>query len=463
MKTILLSLAATFALVTAKAQYTQNFESSAGTLTGNCWSITGFNIANTAPDVINGSGSLVSQPVTNESTTDLITPALSMPENPVTISFLYKLSSTINGNATRTIEIGIINVAGIFTSLQMINMNHNSPTTVQTFNQSFNITSGKYKLVIKIGGSLGDGNTRVILDDLYTSAIPLYGSGTCNSAPVAVNDNYFGPVNGTFYGNVMTNDSDPNGEAMTAAIVSSSPNATITLNTNGSFSITPAIGFGGSTITFTYRLTDAGFTPLQSNTATVTLNLVAGTLPVKMTSFTATLNINKADLKWTTASEMNVSHFVVEKGFDGSDFNAAGIVFANGNTNSKMNYSFSDNVNTNQDGLIYYRLRSVDVDGKSQYSGTRIIRLGKTSINTLTVSAYPNPVTSELRVMIPNEWQNKKVVYELYNNNGQVAKRIEAVSGSQTETIRVDGLASGLYVVRVSCNGDIAQQNIVKQ
>ena len=76
------------------------------------------------------------------------------------------------------------------------------------------------------------------------------------------------------------------------------------------------------------------------------------TLPVKMYSFTANLNNNKVDLKWITASEINVSHFIVEKSTDGINFSDAGMVFANGNATDKTNYSLSDNVNTSQ--AVYF-------------------------------------------------------------------------------------------------------------
>ncbi|MEI2740432.1 MAG: hypothetical protein V9F01_16790 [Chitinophagaceae bacterium] len=40
------------------------------------------------------------------------------------------------------------------------------------------------------------------------------------------------------------------------------------------------------------------------------------TLPVKLSSFSATLNNNsKVDLKWSTATETNLSHFVVERSY----------------------------------------------------------------------------------------------------------------------------------------------------
>ena len=187
-------------------------------------------------------------------------------------------------------------------------------------------------------------------------------------------------------------------------------------------------------------------------------------LPVKMMSFTAVLsNDNKAELKWVTATEEEASHFVVEKSFDGKDYSEAGIVFANGNTTDEMRYSFIDDVNKYQAKIIYYRLRTVDIDGRTEFSATRIIRINKETEKNISIATYPNPVSNEIRITIPADWQNKKMTCELLNLNGQIAIKLETVSSSQTETLNVSNLAPGFYIVRATCNGLVAQQKIVKQ
>ncbi|MBI5856470.1 MAG: T9SS type A sorting domain-containing protein [Sphingobacteriales bacterium] len=178
------------------------------------------------------------------------------------------------------------------------------------------------------------------------------------------------------------------------------------------------------------------------------------TLPVKFASFTATLNSNnnKADLRWTTASEINVSHFVVERSTDGANYNDAAVVFAYGNASDMTTYNFSDNLSNVESTVVYYRIRSVDVDGKSMYSETRIIRISKQTDNAITIVTFPNPVTSEVRITIPANWQNKRVVYEVLNANGQVVKKTEMSNTSR-----------GFYFVKVSCEGQTAQQKIIRQ
>ena len=185
-------------------------------------------------------------------------------------------------------------------------------------------------------------------------------------------------------------------------------------------------------------------------------------LPIKLLSFSAVLNKNNVNLNWTTAEEINVNHFVIEKSLDGKNFSETGAVSANGNTTDEMHYNFTDNVNTGEADVIYYRLRSVDMDGKSEYSSTRMIRMNEGSGNKISILTYPNPVTNELRITIPANWQNKKVSYELFNANGQATKKTQTTASSQTETINVSNIASGFYIVRVACDGQIAKQKIIK-
>jgi hypothetical protein len=186
-------------------------------------------------------------------------------------------------------------------------------------------------------------------------------------------------------------------------------------------------------------------------------------LPLQMISFSATLNNSKAELTWKTVSETNVSHFEIEKSLDGKNFSEAGIVFATGNETDVTIYNFSDKINTDLEGVVYYRIRSVDLDGKFQYSAIRMVRVSKQVANNITLLAYPNPVTSELRISIPDNWQSKKVIYEIFSINGRLANKTETASSSQTEIINIGNLSTGIYLVKASCEGKTAQQKIVKQ
>lgn len=464
MKTIVLFLTALFTLTTSKAQYSQNFDGTEASLTGNCWTLTGVFSTNTSGDVINGTGSLITNPPTSGAgTRDIISPALNVTSTNLNVSFNYKVSNPLNGIATRTIEIGLLDVSANYTQLQTIVISNNSPTGVQNFNQNFVVgILGIKRLVIKVTGANGDGSSRIIIDDLYVSASAMYGTGTCNSAPVAVNDVFSGQVGTVITGNVLTNDNEPDGEVMTPSIVVTSADGVVVLFSNGNFSFTPAVGFTGLQTTFTYRLNDGGFTALNSNIATVTLNFfLPNPLPIKLISFDAKYNKPDVTLNWSTAQEKNFSHFVIEQSTDGINFNEMAVVFGAGESDIQRNYSYTDRNMSGRNGLVYYRLKSVDVDTKTSFSSIRIIRLeGEKAL--ISISSYPNPVTSELRITIPASWQNKNVTYEIFSANGQPVKKTQTANSSQTETLNVSTMAPGFYVVRVNCEGQTAQQKIVK-
>jgi Secretion system C-terminal sorting domain len=191
---------------------------------------------------------------------------------------------------------------------------------------------------------------------------------------------------------------------------------------------------------------------------------VMGTLPVKMESFTAQLNNGFADLAWTTSSEKDVSHFAVERSMDGKSFTNQGIVYASGNSSELIHYNFSDkNINTAKPGIIYYRIRSVDIDGKSELSVVRMITIGNQNKQAVIIIPYPNPVTNDLHITIPANWQGKKVTYELLDNNGRATKRKAVASANQTESINVASLTSGMYIVRVICSDESAHQKVIKR
>lgn len=187
------------------------------------------------------------------------------------------------------------------------------------------------------------------------------------------------------------------------------------------------------------------------------------TLPVNMVSFTAILNaMNAAELKWTTATEKNASHFEVEKSLDGKNYTQAALVFAFGNTTETINYTFTDkNINTAKPGVIYYRIRTVDNDGSSELSFVRSIRIGKQE-EALKIITYPNPAVNEIKVTIPSSWQGKQVTYALYNNNGQIVSQQTERSASQTETMDMTRMAPGYYIVKATCNGEQAQQIVIR-
>lgn len=91
-----------------------------------------------------------------------------------------------------------------------------------------------------------------------------------NHAPVANPDSYQVATGQTVQGNVLTNDTDADGDQLTAILVSGPSNASaFTLNSDGSFTYTHD-GSATTTDSFTYKANDG---TADSNTVTVTINI----------------------------------------------------------------------------------------------------------------------------------------------------------------------------------------------
>ena len=362
--------------LSAKAQFTENFDTATiASLKNHCWVLNGVFTTSQVGEAISNTSIYTNPPVAPGVKIDLYTPILNVTSTSPTVKFDYKLNEALTGNATRTIQVGLVNLSGVLVICHSITMDASSTTNVQQYQHTFSpVTTGTYRVVLRVTGANGNGTVRLILDNVEVIDASLNNSsGSCVLVPIEV------------------------------------------------------------------------------------------ILPVQLKYFTAQLNNNNVDLKWVTSTEISTSHFVIEKSFDGSHFTDAGTVFAFGNTTEEKDYNFTDYINGSQDAVIFYRLRSVDVDGRFDYSATRIIRIGKQTEQAITILTYPNPVSNELRVTLPNDWQNKKVIFEIYNINGQVSKRTENTNSGQTETLNVTNLARGFYLVRASCEGQTAQQKIVKQ
>jgi len=98
--------------------------------------------------------------------------------------------------------------------------------------------------------------------------------GAVNDAPTATADAYATDEDTALMvaaPGVLGNDSDPDGTTLTAVLASGPAHGTLTLNTDGSFTYTPAVNYNGGD-SFTYRASDGS---LESTVATVTLTVTA--------------------------------------------------------------------------------------------------------------------------------------------------------------------------------------------
>ncbi len=191
--------------------------------------------------------------------------------------------------------------------------------------------------------------------------------------------------------------------------------------------------------------------PVHTNTETTLI--ISEVLPLRLLSFTAKKENKTNRLSWTTTNEINVDHFEIERSNNGREFNKIGNTKANSTTQTNS-YQYSDAVAPNTPlwgagGLLYYRIKIVDKDGKFEYSPIRMI-----SNNTDgQISIYPNPARDMVTVTHPST--NIVAQLQITDMNGRILRRATVATSTVQINMNVKGLPAGKYNITWS-NGLIS-------
>ncbi|WP_181163650.1 T9SS type A sorting domain-containing protein [Pontibacter mangrovi] len=181
-----------------------------------------------------------------------------------------------------------------------------------------------------------------------------------------------------------------------------------------------------------------------------------GALPVELMFFRGAMQSGNAKLSWATAQEVNNDKFVVERSQDGKNYSAIGEVKGNGNSITRINYSFTD---TNPaEGINYYRLRQIDFDGAEEMSNIVAVQYkGQQVFQGNLAKVYPTLATDEVNVKLALDAAQITV---LDVSGRQVA---QYSSTGRELTIPVSQLQRGVYLVKVSGNSQQQTLRFVKQ
>lgn len=176
-------------------------------------------------------------------------------------------------------------------------------------------------------------------------------------------------------------------------------------------------------------------------------------LPVTGLQLEVELSGNTAQLHWRTLTETKIKHFEIERSIDGRSFYLIGTATAAGNSNGMRKYQRTDFLTTA--GAYYYRIRSVDFDGNSNYSNIR--RINYQSAETYVVG--PNPFSHILN--ISNLSGANKL--EIIDMAGRIllTKKIDQHQFLQLNT---ENIPAGVYHLRIGkVNGEFKIVKLVKQ
>lgn len=173
-------------------------------------------------------------------------------------------------------------------------------------------------------------------------------------------------------------------------------------------------------------------------------------LPLNLLRFDAFKNKTNVQLSWKTTNEINTSYFMLQRSTNGTTFNNIGKVEAV-NTSGNNEYSFTDESPVN--GINYYRLQMVDIDGKTTYSFIIKIVFG----NTSELQVFPNPAKNIITI---NGLQSKGTI-KIIAADGKLIKQI-TITGISLQ-IDISKLAKGMYILQYYNEVKTDQVKIIKQ
>ena len=187
------------------------------------------------------------------------------------------------------------------------------------------------------------------------------------------------------------------------------------------------------------------------------------TLPIKLSSFTASKNNADILLQWQTVYEQNSDHFNMQRSTDGSNFSNIATVKAKGNSSVATNYQFTDNTvkNLGSAPVVFYRLESVDIDGRKNNSAIVSVKLN-TDKKELVV--LENPVRNDLRLQFTSATKGNATIIITDASGRQVLTNQMPVNmGTVSTVVPVNGLAAGMYYITIASGQDKQTRSFIKQ
>ncbi|RZK78955.1 MAG: hypothetical protein EOO92_10195 [Pedobacter sp.] len=221
---------------------------------------------------------------------------------------------------------------------------------------------------------------------------------------------------------------------------------------NKIFKITDATGYN---VDMTATATDIATAAANTVFRGLSLSPQVTTNPVSLISFTGKEAANGVRLNWSTASELNNSHFEIYRSIDEQSFIKLGVVKGAGTANEDLNYSFTDI--SPLSGTAYYKLRQVDFDGRSAEYGPIPVKSGLQK-NEMKVQVKENSVQVSLFASA-----NSTTDIYISDISGHKLTKLSAAVNSGWNNVEVPFTANkGVYVIFSKNGSEINKKKFVK-
>ena len=165
-------------------------------------------------------------------------------------------------------------------------------------------------------------------------------------------------------------------------------------------------------------------------------------LPIELLFFKAIQSGEKVALSWATASELNFDYFSVERSVDGMEFTEMEQIKGHGTTNERNDYGLDDN--SPIIGKNYYRLKSVDFDGYTEYFNVVVVNFS----GEKTFSIAPNPTDGTILTFWTNFVPDANSSVTIFDNFSSVIGKYKPTDFNQPIGFATP-LKSGLYFAKI--------------
>lgn len=169
-------------------------------------------------------------------------------------------------------------------------------------------------------------------------------------------------------------------------------------------------------------------------------------LPATLGSFDIKQLAHGNLLQWSSLTESNNTGFEVQQSVGHANgFTKIGFVDSkakNGNSQAEIRYSFEDKTPVNG-AVVYYRLKQIDMDGKSSFSAIRNIKAGMVNA---AWQVYPNPSSGSISIQTVLQGRQRLL---LVDQQGAIVRNSEHAAG----LLKMDGLKTGIYVLKLMGEG----------
>ena len=181
--------------------------------------------------------------------------------------------------------------------------------------------------------------------------------------------------------------------------------------------------------------------------------------PINLGPFSANVkDCNSIEINWTTYSETNVDRIEVQKSYDGRNFETVTAQKSKGNVIVKSNYSVVDTAPL-QPGKVYYRLKTIDLDGSISYS--RIIPVTVNCGLKKDIIVYPNPTYGPTSVQFSGFKAGSALKVALMNAQGQVLRTM-ALDPVEKNSLDLSDYPGGVYFLKVLDDQSTLRAKIIK-